>query len=486
MVTKPPGKHLSDARLHALLAGELDPAQKAAVEAHLQACEQCRQRKEEVSRVQSLLSQVTPQEPDDLAWRRLQERVRVKLEESASEQEVNTIDIIRGRRWVSAGLVAAAVVALLVWFAPRRQPSRPEGQGLVAQKDAQVISSGNAPLNVQLVSGTQLHLENQSEVVASSPGADKTQIELKRGAVAVRMPQKAGSLRPVHVRTPAFSTVAYSRDFSVGYQSSSYFVHVREGYVEVEGPGFEGKQRVEKGERQVVHLKTPNKKSEKGTSQPDSGVAAPATDKIAPKKQFETVETVRDSSEGVTKVEVLSVPVVDPLGESWRAANQAYYGKRDFKEAIRLASKVAAAGKNRPEGPLAVRMLCEARMSLGQGAQAIKACEKLLELESNQEQIRLVHYTLATIYRDQLNDCESAIRHYNRATVFGRTLRLDDEVRFFRATCALEVGNLDLADADLSALESRKRAHRPEELKALRRKLSVLRTSTQDGTKRDD
>ena len=88
------------------------------------------------------------------------------------------------------------------------------------------------------------------------------------------------------------------------------------------------------------------------------------------------------------------------------------------------------------------------------------------------------------MYRNQLGDCRSAIAHYNRAIVFGRTTELDAKLLLSRASCALEVGNLELVRSDLRWLEL-KPSHvvRSQQVQALKRKLAE---TTQDKTNKSE
>ncbi len=69
--------------------------------------------------------------------------------------------------------------------------------------------------------------------------------------------------------------------------------------------------------------------------------------------------------------------------------------------------------------------------------------------------------------------------HYNRALVFGRKNELDDKLLLSRATCALELGNLELVEADIRRLEARpSHVVRTTQIKTLKRRL-LEQTTTQ-------
>ncbi|MBK8010991.1 MAG: hypothetical protein IPK13_06545 [Deltaproteobacteria bacterium] len=185
----------------------------------------------------------------------------------------------------------------------------------------------------------------------------------------------------------------------------------------------------------------------------------------------------RPAAEGQTVVHVERanvdrIAVDSPSGdreifELWSRATDAYYRERDLPTAIHLAEQVVAADiLAGPEGWLAQRLLCEAYVADGQPLAAIRACTLLLRNPSARaDEIRQVHYMIATILRAHLEDCDGAIQHYDRAIVFGGTSVMDDEVRFFRATCAIRTGRFDLARSDLASLKVRAATSaRPKEL----------------------
>jgi hypothetical protein len=472
-------QHLPEASLQAYVSGEVDPPAQAAMKAHLSACEICQERLGRVRVVHRLFQGMIPKEPDELAWRRIRERVRAQLESDA-HPEAHTIDLFLGRRWLPAGIAALAAVALLVWFAPQHSRApKPEAPIAIApplvepieHEEAQTVTSGALPLELTLASGESLRLAEHTRVTAA-PGEGSVELRLESGDLDVTLPRRPSAESPFKVTTPVFNASARSSDFSVGYRAHEFSVTVRDGEVDVDGPSV-GHRTVVVGERL------------EGVVEETSAKVAVRPKKLAPKKAIEApaidaplAETPSEptqfssSSEGETKVEVVETPL-DAIGEAWREASEAYYQRRDLGRAIERA-KVAASARGRPEGRLARQLLCDAYIAKSQPTEAVEACGALLDGATGEES-RSIHYTLATIYRAQLADCRQAIVHYNQAVVFGRATLLDDEVRLFRAGCALEVGDVDLAWRDVNALDGRAgRLARPAELEALKRRLNEL------------
>src|SRR4026207_1962150 len=107
--------------------------------------------------------------------------------------------------------------------------------------------------------------------------------------------------------------------------------------------------------------------------------------------------------------------------------------------AKRLRARAAPA-----EGRRAGARAGEALIAVKRREEAIAACEARLRRPHSDEEKREIHFLLASIHHTQLGDCEKAIPHYGHAMVFGGTSLLDDRVRLFRASCALELGRFDL------------------------------------------
>lgn len=472
------GKHLPEASLHAYVAGEVDPPSQAAIRAHLSACDLCQERLGRVRVVQGLFRGMVPKEPDELAWRRIRERVRTTLENDAAPEAAHTIDLLMGRRWVPAGLAAAVAIAVVVLLLPGKQRPAPAPEQPVAEvappppSQNQVIASGPAPLELTLASGASLRVKEQTKVVAEAPTGPAVSLTLERGALDVSLPRRPEGDESFEIHTPGFVANARSADFSVGYQADEFSVEVRDGEVDVEGPVIGPKKTLVEGERLAGSTRPAppaNAPAGKGkVSRPAPRVAAEPV--VAPSP--EPAGPIVSSSEGETTVEVLELPL-DEVAAAWREASEAYYQRKDLDRAIAKAREVQKS-QGRPEARLAQQLLCDAYIAKAQPHEAVDACRALLD-GAGPDEARAIHYTLATIHRAQLADCRQAIQHYNQAVVFGRATLLDDEVRLFRAGCAIEVGDLDVAWRDVTTLNGRAgRLARPAELEALKQRLNEI------------
>ncbi len=499
------GKHFKEPALQAYVAGEVDPVKREAIKAHLDSCEVCLETLGKVEGVQRLLRRMAPPEPDELRWHRIREKVRTNLDTETSSA-AHTLDLLLGRRWVTAGMAVACVVALLVWFAPRKPktPASAIAEQSQNHEKAQTINTGESPLEVTLASGAQIRVAEKSRVTAPEPSAKSLTLQLNVGELDIRFPRalaRATQEQTAKIQTPAFSALAFSQDFSVGYRADAYYVAVREGRVEVEGEGFGGKQTVREGERQVVRVGAksealqepvspelteaePTKKTKRASKRASrvSALLAAQREKARKPASSKTERPAiqapkKSSSEGVTSVEVLSEPE-DFVRSLWLRAKAAYYEQNKIEQAIEIAEQVVRLAGRRQEAFLAQELICQAHIAGKQPNRAVQACKKLLDL-GNDEQALGIHRTLANLYRNQLDDCRSAMAHYNRALVFGRKNELDDKLLLSRATCALELGNLELVDADIRRLEARpSHVVRTTQIKTLKRRL-LEQTTTQ-------
>ncbi len=447
-------------RLHAYAAGELEPAEHAEVEAALESDPGNRARLEKVRAMRGLLADTAPVEPNDLTWKRLQQRVHAELSRPTPERER------RGGVWMPIGIAAAAVIATLVLLDHKTATVEHPNAG------PQVLASGSAPLDVTLASGASLHLSESSEVTVRSPAARPLELQLQVGQLDVHSPEPSyDGGAAVMVRTPAYVAAASSKDFSVGYQADSYFVEARDGEVAVRGRGFVEGTVVKAGERRTVQARAAKKRAPVEPISKAKPAAKPADRPV----RRPPPPDVRESTEGQTSVQVV-LEEADPVKRDWLQAALAYYERRDLPAAIDLARKVVAEAPDRAEGRMAEVLLCEALIATQRANEAIEACEARLKRPQSDEEKRQIHFLLATIHHTQLGDCARAIPHYGQAMVFGGTSLFDDRVRLFRASCALELHQLDLAASDLESVKSRSgRLPNPEELARLLKRLDEAR-----------
>ena len=490
-------QHLSHAQLHTFVRGELDPARRKVVEAHLQACEACARLLAQVEGVTGLFDDMNQGGIDDLRWRRIREAVRSQLD--ADARQPLTADLMSGRRWVLPSMAAAAVVGAMVWGAMTPRSKEPEpttgstaaAAPLAAPPDEQRLSSGGAPLAVTLNSGARLELEPHTVVRAVQPNSPRLDLELSQGALRVRLPTVPTPDLAARLKSPAFELFAQSDDFSAAFWADRYSIDVHTGLVRVSGADFGTGAVIAAGQSRGVKtsgprpapktVRQPERRSKPAAAKPPAPkppapkriAAVPATKPSRPKSPEAARPIVSTSYTGTVTVEV-EAPARTAAATLWRRANDAYYRRRDLDETVRLAQQII--DLDGPEAMPARQLLCDAYIAQGDGPAALTACRRLLLDTTSAEERRNIHYTVGTIYRTLLGDCAHAIEQYNRALVFGRQHFLDDEVRIFRATCALEVGDADLAERDVASLSARAgRLARPEEVKRLQRQLEAVK-----------
>lgn len=468
-----PRRHPPDALLHAFVAGELDPAHRAAITSHLEVCPECRASRARIEGLKSLIADSQPAGFDELKWRRISQGVMAQLETEALSSH-HAIGSGSRAQWTIAALAAAAAVALLVWFAPRPQKTKlAQAEIAEPQLSSPTITSGDTPFDLQLPQGLQLHLSEGARLIARSTAPSDIDLELQLGQLDLRALTPLDPKAPIKVRTPDFIAVARSMDFSIGYQASESFVSVRDGEVELEP----GDTVVKKGETHTIRHKESTARLEE---QPREKIAAVKKKAAAP-APVEEIEAVEEapraveapsqkiSSEGQTSVRMIAPPA-DVWVEKWRQADAAY-SARDYDQAIAIANDIVAHAGMRGEVARAREMLCDLYIQTNKPVRAVEACNALLA-GSTQEESRAVHYKLATIHRKELKDCRTAIVHYTNAMVFGRASPFDDDALIWRARCSIETGDLTSARSDVAALERRAAGlARPDELADLKKRL---------------
>lgn len=508
-------RHPTEADWAAYLGSELDARTRSELRRHLERCPRCQGTLERVDAIAGLVQAPVP-EPDELSWRRMEARLEAAQGESgrfsidlprgaaALSGDTRTVDLIRGRRWLLAGLAAAGVVAAFIMFTPRRAPSPPAPRTAATSARSGIVRSGAAPLGVELGSGVRLELASFSELALPAPDEAPPRIDLDHGRLDVwaprALPGRPTSKMTVLVRTPELRLWARSRDFSVAYQAGRHRVEVREGTVDVEGEGVS--ERLERGEarafeqpwsgpaepelailRRLREAPTSSRSKAAPSAPPPAARPGPRPEPPTPAAPTPRPAPPAETGSRVleTKVERLQ-PVVDEGAERALAeARRAWLEDRDAARASKLAGRAIELSDDPTLERAALELRCDARVSLGRGEAAVRACRALLDRERDPERRRRVHYTLASIYRRQLDDCGAAIPHYGKALVFGRRSRFDDAVRLRRAECALEAGDLAMARTDLDRLSEG--SADPERLRRARAKLLNLEEEARYGTR---
>lgn len=172
------------------------------------------------------------------------------------------------------------------------------------------------------------------------------------------------------------------------------------------------------------------------------------------------------SSFGETRV--ARIQRVDPYLTALREAEAAYLERKEVDAALAAIDRARVHAAGLAQELELDRLACHALVGGRRFDAALTVCARLTRHPSP-EQVRLAHYVLGNLHRQERNDCVEAIRHYDAAIVFGQESLYGHEARRFRAECALQTGDLDRAEADLRYLEER------PALVADRRALQALR-----------
>ncbi len=448
--------HPSEADWHAYLAGDVPPPIAVRLERHLSACPICPGVLTRVGAVRSLLAEPPP-EPDELSWRRMEARLGRTLQLTAdaplarSAPSLPPIEASDGSflwsRRLAVAVALSAGLGLGLWslVAPAPAPS-------AEVQRAALVATGQAGIDVGLSTGWSLAVSERTEFTLTDPDGDPLEVSLDHGALELRSPPELG-LR-AFVRTPDLQVWADSPDFRVAYVAGAPQVEVRAGHVNLSGPGISS--RLPSG---AVHpappRPSPSAASERPDSKPEPKTLAserapprPKSPAPPPPAKGET----RAPATGETSVEVLG-PSLGPARLELERAKEAWYRDGDAASASAAAGRALGLDSLDPASRLtALQIRCDAEVSRQSGPVAREACAQWLSFEIEPRQKRRVHFIVATIDRDQLGDCGSAIRHYGEALVFGSRRRFDDVVRLRRAECAIERGKWDLARSDLDRL----------------------------------
>ncbi len=481
-------QHPEPAALHAYAAGEVDPVERSSIRSHVEDCASCRLQVVQIEGALSLFADMGAVDLDDLSWRRLEQRVRTEL-----DQPVPTRANVFHRMWQPVAMAGVVVAALLVWFAPRPGPVVRVATP-VAKVNVPTLKSGHAPFELRLASGPQLVLSGHAQVRVTDETEDRVRLALDEGQLHVRLIGDYQTEGHVELVTPEFHITASAGDFQVGYWADEAYIDVVAGPIHVEGRSFSGRQILRTGERRII--RRPADPCEPGTA--GCELAAPAERAAAPKptpkraqrvapaaktpgpksekaaldvpaaptvRELEsaggadpspaTVEVTVEAPKSNTTVEVVA-PDRDPLTVRYERAQALFYRENQAEHAITLAESIVTTGGERQEVALAWRLLCDAYIATSRPDDAVKACESVLATEPDRERQRPTHRLLASLYADQVGDCDKAIEHFSAVIVFGRASMLDDAAHIGRARCAIEVGNLELARRDIELLETRR------------------------------
>lgn len=490
-------RHLSDEVLQAFVAGEVDPARRVAFGAHLEACAACRARHDHVRGIHRLMRAIITPDLDELSWRRMQTRVRAQLEDEAGTAPT-TLDLLVGRRWGTAGLAAVVAVALLVWFAPGRSRAPADTELPPSSRWAvRQVFAREAPVDLVLGAGVEVELGARGRLeLPANADHDSAPLTLIAGDLRVRDLRPPATGRPIRVEVAPYYVSATHADFVVTRLALGAKIAVQRGEVRVAREGREV-QRIGAGTQQILGppiegpalavagpAPSPLRPAARRASVPSGMNPAPAPDAEQPVLAPVPPADARPdpAAAPLPETDVQIEAPADPVTRRLAEARQAYFEAGDLKRAIQACNEVRTAAEGRSEYWEATDLLCQAHTALAESDLAVARCTELLQSPLPDHRRRTLHQQLAEIHRTQRGDCAEAIKHYNQVLIFGHSTPLDDNTRWLRASCALEIGAITLAERDLAQLEASSTFARPDALKSLRTKISASRrTQVRDG-----
>lgn len=499
-------RHVGREVLHAYSAGELDPAQRVVVERHLESCGRCSAALAEADALRAVLVASEPPPLDDLAWQRMQRRVRAELERRAS---LGAMRSGGAREWLGAALAsAAAAVALVVWFTPFT-PAAPVAGPRVGASDERLELVVGRGVAVRADRGARVR------VVEVDPGA--VRLVLDEGRVAVRMAPELDTALALEARGGLLT--ARGAMFTLSAIGARAELDVGRGAVEL----TQGGARRTLGDGQLWGWS-----EEAGVVDPSTDTAAAGRVDTAAASSLEADAEASTPSEAAAAADQPSAaeptawverrPVTPPATRrgprapssaestddaqaslspddrsppspavgapgprasdargTFEAAQQAF-DEGAVARALELARAVPRADE--VWGPRAAGLECRAAILVGEHTRAVEACERVLLGELEPVERRHAHLTLAQLHRTQLGDCGRALPHFDAASVRGEKSLLQEEVLLGRCDCRVRVGNLDGATRDVAQLELRGPAlTRPQALELLKLELQKARAA---------
>jgi ferric-dicitrate binding protein FerR (iron transport regulator) len=516
-------RHVEREVLHAYSAGELDPAHRVVVERHLEACGRCSAALAEADALRAVLVASEPPPLDDLAWQRMQRRVRAELESRASSSAMRGRS---AREWLGAALAsAAAAVALVVWFTPFT-PSAPVGgprvgasderlelvvgRGVVVRADRgarmRVVDVDPSAVRLALDEGriavrmtpeldTALALEARGGVLEargamftlSALGA-RAELDVGRGQVQLT---QGGARRTMHDGQLWGWSETGAGPFAAARPGASAFesieasdpgadaaaVRAPESSVSGDAPAARAPMADAVEPRSVDTALGPTRAAERASATERPGSSPSARRSIrAPSGAASVVPGASRGGQGAPSLAVAaSGPASLDARGVFEAAQQAF-DEGEVTRALELARAVP-----RDDDLWAQRaavLECRAAILVGEHGRAVEACERVLRGELEPVERRHAHLMLAQLHRTQLGDCGRALPHFDAASVRGENSLLQEEVLLGRCDCRIRVGNLDGATRDVAQLELRGNAlTRPRMLEALRLELQKARAA---------
>jgi ferric-dicitrate binding protein FerR (iron transport regulator) len=481
-------RHVAREVLHAYSAGELDPTQRVVVERHLDACGRCAVALAEADALRAVLIAAEPPPLDDLAWQRMQRRVRAELESRAS---LSAMRVGGAREWLGVALAStAAAVALVVWFTPFTPKSKAASAG---------ASPSDERLELVVGRGVVVRADRGARVRVVDVDPSAVRLVLDEGRVAVRMAPELDTTLALDARGGLLS--ARGAMFTLAVVGARAELDVGKGSVEFTQAGV--RRVLQDGQLWGWTEEAPVGGA--GAAEPHGAAAdAPGAPVEAEVGQADAIASDAPAAPAADAPATppTSAPVVprraparvaaDPAPEASVAAVAAPEAIRDARGTFEAAQRAFDEGEvaraltlaravPRDDdlwAPRAVGLECRAGILVGEYTRAVEACQRVLQGELEPVERRYAHLTLAQLYRTQLGDCARALPHFDAASVRGEKSLLQEEVLLGRCDCRIRAGNLDGATRDVAQLELRGAAFtRPQVLEALKLELQRARAA---------
>ena len=460
--------HVESSLLQSYAKQELEPIAKEQIETHLAACDKCSARLDHVVSGLTMLSEAEIPEFSALDWRRIEIQVSRRLQERSfipPNRLWNLLDGLKAGPLV-LGTAATLALSLVVWFSTSTQ-SQLSSDNPIPEKVALAPAQNNVVLaptrNIMLASGRQFEVRGAGLRAISDSVSDMPVFEFGAGALQVtEIKRSSEPVSPLGLMAVGFKATAHSSEFTLRYWANSVEVEVAEGQIQIHTPKSQSSE-VARGE--IKRLNLDSIETTKKIVEPSPSTnAAPAvvaekrvltrdlTPKPPPKVFAPKVQAQFD-------IEVIP-PKKDQISTLWETAREAYYGSADIARGVEPALRLLelahpGEGVIRAEYGGALNLLCAAYIASDGLQEATRFCEQALNIEKVAEKRRTLHARLGRLYGGLGQNCQRAVEHFTKALAFGKTSILDEGTVLGRARCALELGDNELAEKDLSQLFSR-------------------------------
>lgn len=181
--------HPNDDLLNAYADGSIDPADRAAIDAHLSSCAVCRQAVEDLREILRAAGALELREPPARAWSRIERAIRLEREHAASRP----VDAFPGagpnparkarssRIAAAAWLATAAAFVLATWVGLRYAPPRSADGGAARSTQAAMDTANSAQVEAELREA-EAHYENAIKGLEQIANAEQSELDPKTAA----------------------------------------------------------------------------------------------------------------------------------------------------------------------------------------------------------------------------------------------------------------------------------------------------------------